>query len=116
MRLTPGLMAAAYSLLRETEPFRRWNLPDAEDVTFGVMRATDRMGDHVKRGYTHRIRLSTKFHVRVSAMLATMAHEMIHLHMQEAGAKRDSARHGPAFRRVAKTVLRHHPEFDPGVF
>src|SRR6185312_3296203 len=38
LRLTPDMLAAAYDFLRTTEPFRRWSLPEADDVGFAVVR------------------------------------------------------------------------------
>lgn len=115
MRLTPDLLAAAYSLLRETEPFRRWNLPDAEEIRFEVVKTRAWQGEYVswQGEHSHRIRISQWFHKRIIRLLETMAHEMLHLHMREAGAKQDSHRHGPAFKKLCRLVLRHHPEFDP---
>lgn len=112
MRLTPDLLAAAYSLLRETDPFRGWNLPDAEDVRFAVTKSRD-FGDYSR---PHLIRLSARRHTRLSGILATVAHEMLHLHLEEVGAKADSAAHGPGFCKLARLVCRHHPEFDTASF
>lgn len=115
MRLTPDLLAAAYDLLRHTAPFDKWNLPEAEDVRFVVFRSKRWFGDY-SYGAQHTMRLSEGKHTRLSGVLATMAHEMLHLHLGEIGCHKDSHRHGPAFRRLADEVCAAHPEFDPSVF
>lgn len=115
MRLTPDLLAAAYDLLRHTAPFDKWNLPESEDVTFSVLRTTTLFGDY-NTTPQHTIRLSERRHTRLTGVLATMAHEMLHLHLGEIGCAKDSARHGPAFRLLAGEVCAAHPEFDPSVF
>lgn len=111
MRLTTGMLSAAYDLLRQTRPFDKWALPDSEEVRFAVLRTRRKFGDCDTKSAL--IRLSSAQHTRLSGVLATMAHEMVHLHMQEAGARKDSSRHGPAFKRLAAQVCRYHPEFDP---
>lgn len=116
MKLTPDLLAAAYELLRETAPFSGWALPESEDVTFTPLRTTRLWGDCAKLlSGKFRVRLSSTKHTRLTAVLATMAHEMIHLHLDYAGAK-DNSDHGRVFRRLAAQVCRHHPEFDPATF
>lgn len=114
MKLTPDLLAAAYELLRQTAPFDKWNLPDSEDVTFSVLRTAKLFGDYTTPPHT--IRLSTRRHTRLTGVLATMAHEMLHLHLGEMGCHKDSVRHGPAFRLLAGEVCVQHPEFDPAIF
>lgn len=115
MRLTPDLLAAAYDLLRHSEPFVRWNLPEPEDVRFGVLRTTRVFGDYGKSD-KHTIRLSAPRHTRLTGILATMAHEMLHLRLAEAGCAKDSRRHGPAFRALASEVCAAHPDFDAASF
>lgn len=115
MKLTPDLLAAAYELLRQSAPFDRWNLPEPEDVRFAVLRTTKLFGDYSKDAQ-HTIRLSARKHTRLTGVLATMAHEMLHLHLGEIGCAKDSHRHGPAFRALAAEVCAAHPDFDASVF
>lgn len=123
MKLTPDLLASAYSMLRETAPFDGWDLPDADDVRFRVLKTTRLYGDAVAtlRGRTRvaenwQIRLSEGKHSRLSGVLETMAHEMVHVHLREIGCHSDSSHHGPAFQACAKQVTDAHPEFDPVIF
>lgn len=116
MRLTPDLLASAYDLLRHTKPFEGWNLPEAEDIRFEVLRTRKLWGDCALMGDgRNRIRLSSTRHTRLTTVLATMAHEMIHLHLDRCGAK-DSSDHGVAFRQLRDKVCRVNPEFDPETF
>lgn len=116
MRLTPPLLAAAYDLLRHTPPFEKWNLPEPDDVLFGVLRSTQFQADcrQMPAG-TFRIRVSEPYHGRLSVVLATVGHEMIHLHLDQCGAK-DSSEHGAAFRACAAEVVAHHRDFDIETF
>lgn len=116
MHLTPDLLRSAYALLRETAPFDKWALPEAEDVEFRVLRTCRWYGDCQRRGEQWIIRLSESKHPRLLGMLSTMAHELIHVHLREVACHRDSHHHGPAFRGYAEQVLAAHPEFDPVTF
>lgn len=115
MQLTPDLLAAAYDLLRHSAPFDKWNLPEPEDVRFVVLRTTKLFGDY-RKDPGRIIRLSSRRHTRLTGVLATMAHEMLHLHLGEIGCAKDSHRHGPAFRLLAGEVCASHPDFDASVF
>lgn len=116
MKLTASILAAAYDLLRYTEPFVRWNLPEPEDVQFDVIKGRKLQGDCQKQGDgSFRIRISEAWHGRLSEMLGTMGHEMIHLHLDHSGAK-DSSEHGIAFKHLAAQVVHHHRDFDAETF
>ena len=113
LRLTPELLVQAYEYLRVSPPFNRWGLPHADAVSFRVLGARDRFGHF--RGRHRRARGQDGFSeiaisaqlVRSSDMLiATMAHEMIHLYQDENGAAR--GHHNPEFRRLAKRVCAVH--------
>ena len=43
MKLTPGILEAAYEFLRTTPPFKGWKLPSGVDITFRVIKKLDRM-------------------------------------------------------------------------
>lgn len=112
--LTSEVLAASYDLLRETPPFLSWNLPPSEDVEFKVTRVKKTWGDyHMTAAGLHCIRLSDKKHGHLPLLLATMAHEMIHLHMGHSGMK--GAVHGEAFQKLARQVCAVHG-FDPKAF
>jgi hypothetical protein len=118
--LTPKMVAAAYSYLRTTPPFNRWRLPPAEEVRFKVL---DRIrdpgyvriwGDHVCHEGKHIIRVSRSLIPWTSSLMELLAHEMIHVHQAESGAKGRPG-HGPGFQRLAARVCSIHG-FDPGRF
>ena len=123
MRLTTDMLAAAYDLLRATPPFDGWNLPDSDEVRFKVLRTSANFGDCSQDDKGWVIRLSDKLHPRLTGAITTMAHEMIHIHLDEtacqsrhARLRSDSATHGPGFRACAVKVLKQFPEFDPATF
>jgi len=105
LHITPDLLERTYELLRHTRPFRRWKLPEADDVEFHVTRHRDRFGDCTD-GDPYTIRISSTKHDTLATVLETMAHEMCHM--------RDIT-HGKVFTRLAKQVCRHHG-FDPKTF
>lgn len=101
LHLTPEVLAGAYSFLRTTKPFVRWNLPPAHDMTFKITKSLTDAGYCKGR----EIGISSKCSGHTHSMLATMAHEMIHLHLDEKGVK---AHHGADFKRCAKQVAKAH--------
>lgn len=101
LHLTPEVLAAAYTFLRTTKPFARWGLPPAHDVVFKVTNSVADAGYAVGR----EIGISQKCSGHTHSMLATMSHEMIHLHLDALGVK---APHGADFKRCAKLVSKHH--------
>lgn len=119
MRLTPELLSAGYDFLRQAEPFDGWNLPEPEDVKFQVSANTADYGATWRDdGERVVICLSSRMHARHVAVLATLAHEMIHVHLRQVGGKtkRGWHRHGKTWRAFAKQVLDRFPEFDPITF
>jgi predicted SprT family Zn-dependent metalloprotease len=114
MKITPAVLAASYDLLRETAPFDDWNLPPSEDVQFAVTRRKDVHGDYTwLGGDKHRIRISARCHTYLPALIATMGHELIHMHMRQSGMK--GGDHGRAFHKLAAEVCKVHG-LDPGQF
>lgn len=104
MKLTPAILAYCYSLLRETEPFCRWDLPPAEDVRFKVIHRLSHRGSCDRSAGV--IKISDRLHGRLSKVLETMAHEMCHM--------RDTSRahHGREFKLLAQQVCKHHSDFE----
>jgi hypothetical protein len=111
--LTPDMLERAYEYLRASPPFRSWELPHADQVSFRVMGARDRLGHF--RGRHRRARgedgfseiaISAKHVSSTNLLLATMAHEMIHLYQDETGTAR--GHHNPGFLRLAKRVCNFH--------
>jgi len=113
LRLTPDMLEAAYEYLRVSPPFSRWNLPHADQVSFRVMGTRDRYGHF--RGRHKRATGNDDFsEIAISAgmvrstdlLIATMAHEMIHLYQDETGTAR--GHHNPAFQKLARRVCAAH--------
>lgn len=110
--LTPDMLAAGYDFLRATAPFARWHLPESDELGFHVVRRTSLSADFgVEQGVPF-IRISEAHNGHSSTLLASLAHEMIHLRQHLTG---DRELHGPRFRRMAARVCATHG-FDPKTF
>jgi hypothetical protein len=111
LHLTPEALENAYEYLRATLPFRRWSLPHADELVFRVMGARDRYG-HFKGRFKDNVDLNEigvsqrKVH-STDMLMATMAHEMIHLHQHERGSCTRGV-HNANFKRLAARVCRVH--------
>lgn len=118
LHLTPEILVGAYEYLRVTLPFRRMNLPHADDVVFRVLGARDRFGHFRGRFKTmpdlNEIGVSQRMVHSTQTLMATMAHEMIHLYQHESGGC-TRAVHNAHFRRIAARVCRIHG-FDLATF
>lgn len=112
IRLTPDLIRAGYDLLAETEPFKKWNLPDSDEIKFRVYRSSD-YGSFQTDGPDMTMCVSEKMVGHLSTLIETIAHEKIHVYQHITGMPMD---HGPGFRKLAALVCRHHREFDPRNF
>ena len=111
LHLTPEILENAYEYLRGTLPFRRWNLPHADNLVFRVMGARDRYG-HFKGRFKdnsdlNEIGVSQRKVHSTDMLMATMAHEMIHLHQHERGSCTRGV-HNAQFRKIASRVCRVH--------
>lgn len=119
LRLTPEMLEQAYEYLRASPPFCRWDLPSADEVCFRVLGARDRFGHfrgrHRRAGENgfSEIAISAQLVKSSNLLIATMAHEMIHLYQDENGAAR--GHHNAEFRRLAKRVCAIHG-FDDAEF
>ena len=117
MEITPEIVKGAYAYLSETPPFHDWHLPDADDMKFIISGAgktygrchypPTRMG-----GRMYVIEISQSYHKHSVTLLNTVAHEMIHVHMNITGMGRN---HGKVFKLLAKEVCDAHG-FDIGQF
>ena len=114
--LTPEILAAAYSYLQTTPPYCNWGLPDSEDVKFLVV---NHPGDHGRytcsgRGKKriHYISISRGTVAHTSTLMATMAHEMVHVYQCITGQR---STHAIAFGHFAQMVCDVHG-FDPKAF
>ena len=113
LRLTPGVLRAAYDLLCETPPFDKWNMPDGDDMKFKVSRNGREYGTVEACGPDVSLYVSEKTVGSWATLLATIAHECIHIHQINTGQDLD---HGPAFKKWAALVCKHHRDFDPKNF
>ncbi len=109
--VTKAMLVATYELLRTTPPFKGWHLPDAGAIDFAVLRDRATYGDC--DGET--LRESSGCHGHLQTLLATVAHEMIHLHQMRRRLETPNTQHNADFRRRAARVCRLHG-FDPKVF
>ena len=111
LHLTPDCLENAYEYLRTTLPFRRMNLPHADNLIFKVMGARDRFGHFRGRIKTtnelNEIGVSIRVVHSTDLLMATMAHEMIHLFQHEVGSCSRSD-HNAEFERIAERVCRIH--------
>ena len=112
--LTIDAMRGAYVYLAETEPFKRWNLPDAEDVKFSLIRGQWTRGTYQRIKKRHCIALSLGTIKRTISLIEAMAHEMIHLHEENVRAC-GRGEHSAAFNKWADLVCKVHG-FDRGLF
>lgn len=97
-------LTAGYELLRGTKPFKRWKLPPARELNFRVSQ-----GD-LYAWYVHNdkeLSVSQRKNHRLSSMLQSMAHEMVHLYLARKGVKHWD-KHGAEFNRLARSVCKHH--------
>jgi len=111
LRLTPEMLEGAYEYLRASQPFHAWNLPHADQVMFRVLGARDRFGHFRGRIKTkpelNEIGVSIRVVKSTDLLMATMAHEMIHLYQHENGTCTRGS-HNSEFERIAARVCRIH--------
>ena len=112
LRLTPDMLAAGYDFLRTTTPFLRWRLPESDELRFHVVRHAVLSADFGVEAGMPFIRISEGCNGHSVTLLASLAHEMIHLRQYLTG---DRELHGPRFQRMAAKVCAAHG-FDPKIF
>ena len=116
--LTIDIIASAYDLLNATEPFKSYSLPDSDDVKFFINKSRATFAKYQRVGNEHTITVSANAVGHLSTLLTTLAHEMIHLHLEETGAESKGGTentHNGAFRICAAQICRIHG-FDPKSF
>lgn len=113
--LNKEMLGAMYSYLSATPPFNKWNLPDAEEIKFTVIRAKGVHGRYVtdRKGWRE-IQISSASVGYTPSLSETMAHEMIHL-FEDVSGPFNKSEHTEAFRKYAKLVCKYHG-FDPKTF
>jgi hypothetical protein len=104
VNVTPAMVKLCYALLVKLPPFTRWKMPAPDAVKFYLLSdvASHAMYES-ERG--HHISVNADTHITLEQLLATVAHEMVHLRQELIGrlpATRDP--HNGAFRRAAKQV------------
>lgn len=105
--VTPKQIRATYAYLRECSPFSRWGLPEAGVLRFEVLKTRDH-AEYQPGERRHVIRVNDLTHLKLEQLLATTAHEMVHLRQELLGrlpATKDP--HNREFRRLAALVCRH---------
>jgi hypothetical protein len=99
LKVSDGLLRAAYEYIRATDPTFWRKLPPVDEVSFKTIKAKTHYGDC--DGET--IRASSARHAHSVTLLATTAHEMAHmLDFVEGG----DGSHGKRFQKFAKRICR----------
>lgn len=118
--LTPATLASAYTLLRCTAPFEKWELPPADQIVFKVVGNTFHFGKCWTRWNNRQFKDTRHFEIEVSEatvhtlerLLRCMAHEMIHVregvNAQCGTEKLRMAKHGKMFYRLEGQICRAH--------
>lgn len=109
--LTPEMLSAAYEFLRKTPPFVRMKLPPAEVVKFVVGKFKQDYASYRWDGNQHCIAMSENAIGQTATLMRCMAHEMIHLYLEE--NRLESRRggedtHNAAFRKFAAQACKFH--------
>lgn len=105
--VTPKRLASVYAMLRDWPPFSAWKLPPSEEVGFHVCK-TPRW--HAAwwiddKGF-HHIEVSEKKHGHLDSLIASIAHEMIHVRQRITKTETKGAEHNAEFHRIAKRVCK----------
>ena len=113
LRLTPRNPELAYEYLKNTAPFNKWKLPDADELEFQITDHADRYGHlhsfPVKSGKYQIIAISAKNTTTTAQLMETMAHEICHLkQFMDMGFCKGGYTHGPIFKTMARNVCRVH--------
>lgn len=114
LHLTPDTVEAGYELLRTTMPFRRWKLPDPDDVIFRIVADRGAYATHWYDPKGHELSVSFRNVTHLDTMLRVIAHEMCHMREVQLKVPRRIG-HGAVFNRLADQVCRYH-HFDRGAF
>lgn len=112
IHITPELVELSYERLRASPPFKKWNLPHADDVEFHVTRDEQEFGalcyeTDKRKGKRPRINVSCVLVRTLDKLDETLAHEMCHMRELNLGVRSNIA-HGRAFNRLADKVCAIH--------
>lgn len=106
MHLTPEILKASYDYLKTTPPFKRWGLPDGDEISWVVTgkKKVEGLCTQYANG-RFIIEISGTLIKATDTLMATMAHEIIHIRCFMLGVK---AKHGYEFNKLAKSVCNQH--------
>jgi hypothetical protein len=104
IEVSKAAIIAAYELLRTQRPFIGWKLPEPDDVEFVVIRTRNVYADCDGEV----IRVSASRHGQLNTLLATVAHEMIHLHQMRTKLETPNTEHNKDWHKRATRVCRMH--------
>ena len=116
--LTPDMLEAAYNYLKVTPPFNRWKLPDTDDVSFKLSKSQKEFANYQWDGKNHTITVSILSVGHTATLLQYMAHEVIHMFLEEKGLESKTGGpdvHNLHFKKFALQVCGYHG-FDPKAF
>ena len=103
--LSSELLAHAYDYLSCLPPFDKLNMPDSDEIKFRVIKSRKIFARYFSEGGVHKIDFSSKLVGSHIIILATMCHEMAHLHLAEIDACDE---HGPTFSALADKICTIH--------
>lgn len=107
MNVKAADVRAAYEFLRTLEPFHRWKLPPACVIKFQIRRDPSAHGAFDWDGERLRsIAINDDTHTTLNQLLASVAHEMIHVKQHMLGRLPDdpAKHHNALYRRMRKRV------------
>lgn len=96
-------LVAAYEYLARIKPFSSWKLPVSNAVEFEINRSQMLQGEYSPDPHT--IKVSSEHCKTHQAVLETVAHEMVHLHLERAGGY-GHLDHDKDFQKCAKAVCK----------
>ena len=96
-------LVAAYEYLAQLKPFSGWKIPSSDRVDFVVTRSKAEMGSY--DGDPHTIRVSSHYCKTQQDVLETVAHEMVHVHLERSDNS-THYKHCKAFKKAAKAICR----------
>lgn len=85
MKPSESDLVAAYEYLARIKPFSGWNLPESNAVEFEINRSQMLQGEYSPDPHT--IKVSSEHCKTQQSVLETVAHEMVHLHLERARRK-----------------------------
>lgn len=109
VHFTPQNLEDAYTYLRGTAPFNKWNLPDADSLGFKITKQADRFGhynDGMPQGHWPHLAISVAHTKDTATLFPVVAHEMCHMRLGLLG--KNCADHGRLFKSLAKKVCEVH--------